>query len=72
MKSFELELAELKRLAGISEAKDADGSASPFTYGGSERGEYMKKNKIRPGSDEWFRLWFARTAMTGENPMPKK
>lgn len=73
MKSTDLEsvdLARLKKLAGIQE--DTDGATSPLTHGGTERAEYMRKHNIKPGTDEWFRLWFARTGLTGENPMPKR
>lgn len=73
MKSADLEnidLARLKKLAGIKE--DADGTNSPLTHGGTEKGEYMRKHNIRPGTDEWFRLWFARPGLTGEQSMSKK
>jgi hypothetical protein len=66
-----VDLERLKKLAGIT-TEDADGAASPLTHGGTERAEYMRKHNIRPGTDEWFRLWFARTGLTGETPMPKK
>jgi len=66
----EIDLARLKKLAGINEK--SDGSDSPLTHGGTERAEYMRKNNIKPGTDEWFRLWFARPGLTGERPMPRK
>ena len=37
----------------------------------AKKAEYQKKHKIQPGTDEWFKLWFARPKLTGENPMPK-
>jgi hypothetical protein len=36
-----------------------------------ERSQYQKKHNIKPGTDEWFKLWFAKPRLTGENPMPK-
>lgn len=38
---------------------------------GTSKGQYMRKNKIQPGTDEWFRLWFAKPKLTGENPYGK-
>ena len=75
MKVYDLdkELTKLKQLAGIVDTldrkDDTDPQASPLTYGGTERAEYMRK--IQPGTDEWFKLWFAREALTGEDRFPK-
>ena len=63
------ELEELRKLAGIDEAK----SSSPVDGSiGTNKGEYMRKHNIKPGTDEWFKLWFARPGLTKENPTPKK
>lgn len=67
---IEADLARLKKLAGISES--TDGNDSPLTHGGTERAQYMRKHNIKPGTDEWFRLWFSKTGLTGERPMPRK
>jgi len=62
------EADKLRKLAGID--KNAD---SPITGEiGTNKGKYMQQHNIRPGSDEWFKLWFARPKLTGENPTPKK
>jgi hypothetical protein len=73
------ELARVKKLAGIDQLglmermNDRSGESSPVDgHIGTEKGEYQRKHNIRPGSDEWFKLWFARPQLTGENPMPKK
>lgn len=74
-----MEIAELKRLAGINEFKGYvkydsvnpnDGSNISIT--GNEKGELMKKNKIRPGTPEWFQLWFSLPYLTGEKPVGDK
>jgi hypothetical protein len=58
----------LRKLAGID--KNAE---SPITGEiGTNKAEYMRQHNIRPGTDEWFKLWFARPTLTGENPAPKK
>jgi len=59
---------ELRKLAGIDKK-----APSPITGEiGTEHGQYMRKHNVQPGTDEWFKLWFSRPTLTGENPMPKK
>jgi len=54
---------ELKRLAGIGVYR---GQTSPITAGsnisitGNEKAQLMKKHNIKPGTREWFKLWFSR------------
>ena len=31
-------------------------------------GKVQQDRNIKPGTDEWFKLWFARTPLTGEKP----
>jgi len=64
----EFDLNRLKTLAGLSSGAKGDGVESPLTHGGSEIGEYMKKNNIEPGTEAWFKLWFSRPKLTRENP----
>jgi hypothetical protein len=71
-------LADLKRLAGIDtlsllERVDTSEDQSPITGEiGTNKAEYMRQHNIKPGTDEWFKLWFARPKLTGENPTSKK
>lgn len=66
-------IEELKKLAGITnravmqEYKGYPGSNISVT--GNEKGELMKKHDIRPGTEAWFKLWFARPYLTGERPI---
>lgn len=46
-----------------------DGSNISIT--GNAKGELMKKNNIKPGTPEWFKLWFSLPYMTGEKPVGK-
>ena len=65
-----MELEELKRLAGIYERhgwKQYDGPNLSIT--GTEKQYYEAKLDIKPGTPEWFKLWFARPKLTGENPL---
>jgi hypothetical protein len=66
-------IEELKTLAGITnravmqEYRGFPGSNISVT--GNEKGELMKKHDIRPGTEEWFRLWFSKPYLTGEKPI---
>lgn len=66
-----MNIEDLKRLAGIDGEKDNGSMGENLSYVGTAKSQYMKKHKIQPGSQEWFKLWFAKPKMTGENPMPK-
>jgi len=67
------DLQQLKLLAGIGnravmqEYKGFAGSNISVT--GNEKGELMKQHDIRPGTEEWFRLWFSRPWLTNEQPI---
>lgn len=68
-----MDINDLKRLAGITEFKGFkpyEGSNISIT--GNEKGELMKKHNIKPGTDEWFKLWFSKPYLTGEQPIDKK
>tara|TARA_B100000809_G_scaffold69623_1_gene66935 strand:- start:183 stop:407 length:225 start_codon:yes stop_codon:yes gene_type:complete len=69
------ELYRLKKLAGILDKNDnevSEDGGSNISIQGSKRGKYMRKHNVKPGTDEWFKLWFAKPKLTGENPMPKR
>lgn len=69
------EIARLKRLAGIIDKegnKVNSDDESNISIVGSEKGKYQREKNIKPGTDEWFRLWFAKPYLTGEKPMSKK
>ena len=59
---------DLMRLAGISEQKGDDSMGSNISYTASKISKTMKDKNIQPGTDEWFRLWFAKPYLTGEKP----
>lgn len=64
-----MEISELKRLAGITNKETEE---SNISITGNEKGELMKKHNIKPGTDEWFQLWFSRPYLTGEKPVGGK
>jgi hypothetical protein len=72
---FAEQLKKLKVLAGIYQpykVEDASTDQDNISHTGTEKGEYQRKNNIQPGTPEWFKLWFARPTMTGEDPFGKK
>ena len=66
-------IEELKTLAGIGNRavmQEYRGFAgSNISVTGNEKGELMKKHDIRPGTEEWFKLWFSKPYLTGERPI---
>lgn len=67
-----MDLETLKRLSGLTTTNNTPSVGENISHTGTEKAEYQRKHNIRPGTDEWFRLWFSKPYMTGENPMPKK
>ena len=67
-----MNIEELKRLAGVNEPQANESSmVENLSYIGTQKSQYQRKHNIKPGSPEWFKLWFAKPRLTGENPMPK-
>lgn len=73
------ELDQIKKLAGINEFKGFMKYEAADPYGGSnisltgnEKRQLEKKHNIRPGTDEWFKLWFSLPYLTGEKPYEGK
>lgn len=73
------ELKDIQRLAGLTdlnkgELQEYTGLGSVNTEGSNisktaqEKADYQNKNKIEPGSQEWFKLWFSKPYLTGEKP----
>jgi hypothetical protein len=71
--NLEQQLEELKVLSGIYKPYQPEElKQENLSYTGTEKSQYQKKHKIEPGTKEWFKLWFSRPKMTGENPFGKK
>jgi len=49
--------AKLKPLAGSNISKT-----------GTHVARFQRRKHIQPGTESWFRLWFAKPGLTGENP----
>jgi hypothetical protein len=66
-----VDIQDLKRLAGIQNNSSEPSMGENISHTGTAKAEYQRKHNIRPGTPEWFRLWFAQPRLTGENPMPR-
>ena len=65
--NLDITLDDLRRLSGVTQ--QVIGEESNISITGNEKGELMKKHNIKPGTDEWFKLWFSRPYLTGEKPV---
>ncbi len=82
------DLSRLQQLAGIpqlQEAKDKKANAtysnpgglkspvgSNISYTANEKRRLEKEHNIKPGTPEWFQLWFSLPYLTGEKPVGKE
>lgn len=60
------DLEKLKMLAGVTNTTSLGASIS---MNASDKGRIMREQNIRPGTDAWFKLWFAKPYLTGESPV---
>jgi len=69
-----MDIDTLRKLAGIKNMANMqpvqfDQSGSNVSLTGTEKSQLQRENNIQPGTQEWFRLWFARPYLTGEKPI---
>jgi hypothetical protein len=69
------DIQQLKKLAGIGQgtpSRNPDGGMSPLgsnpSITASDKRQYEREHKIKPGTDAWFKLWFSKPHLTGEKP----
>mgnify|MGYP003115740761 CR=1 FL=1 len=55
-------LEELKKLAGVHTNTIPKENIS---ITGTEKASIQRKKGIKPGSEDWFKLWFSRPYLTG-------
>ena len=65
-----MNLDDLKKLAGL-EKQNTINIGSNVSITGMEKANLMKQHNIKPGTPEWFQLWFSRPYLTGEKPVGK-
>lgn len=68
---MKLEPVDLQRLAGITSPVDSPDMGANMSITGTEKAQLMRQHDIRPGTPEWFQLWFSRPYLTGEPPVSK-
>ena len=67
-----MDLVELRKLAGLNSKQSKEiNNGSNISLTGMEKSALMKKHNIKPGTPEWFQLWFSRPYLTGEKPVGK-
>ena len=69
-----MNIEDLQHLAGI---RNKFTGWTPYTVEnisitGTEKAQIQRKKKIKPGTDEWFKLWFSQPHSTGEKPYEDK
>ena len=62
------ELEYIKKLAGINEFKGYKPYEENISVTGTEKRRIEKEKGIKPGTDEWFKLWFSLPGLTGNAP----
>lgn len=64
------DLERIKILSGINNKPNwTQYQGINVSITGTEKAELQRDRKIEPGTQEWFRLWFARPYLTGERPV---
>ena len=63
----DMSLDDLKRLSGNGKII-GETTVAPNSALATQKAQYMRENNIKPGTDAWFKLWFARPDITGESP----
>ena len=67
------DIQQLKMLAGIGNRPNFQTyhgyPGSNISITGTEKAEIQREQKIKPGTDAWFRLWFSKPYLTGETPI---
>lgn len=62
------ELKAIQHLAGLgSDARLHEMRGSNVSVTGCENGRIQREQNIKPGTPEWFKLWFSKPFLTGEN-----
>jgi hypothetical protein len=62
-------LAEYKQK--VADMNKQAGQGSNITYTAAENARIMREQNIKPGTPEWFKLWFSLPYLTNEKPTGK-
>lgn len=64
-----MNIDELCRLSGIESRSDNGPDGSNISITGNEKAKIQREKGIKPGTPEWFQLWFSLPYLTGEKPV---
>lgn len=67
----DMTLDDLKRLSGSGKIT-GEVNSTPDHQLAARKSQYMRENNIKPGTQEWFKVMFAKPHLTGEDPFSKK
>ena len=65
------ELERIKQLAGVDKLPVDQSMGENLSYVGTQKSQYQRKHNIKPGTDEWFKLWYTQPSPTSENTLHK-
>ena len=67
------ELARMQYLAGLGHTPQLQETiGNNITHTAAENARIMREKNIRPGTPEWFQLWFSLPYLTGERKHESK
>ena len=66
-----MNIEDLQHLAGIKNQFTWLTTYVPenMSVTGTEKAQIQRKKNIKPGTNEWFKLWFSQPHLTGEKPI---
>jgi hypothetical protein len=66
----DMTLDELKQLSGSGKITGETTTTSNNELTAKKQ-QYIRENNIKPGTQEWFKVMFAKPHLTGEDPFSK-
>jgi hypothetical protein len=66
----DMTLDELKQLSGSGKIT-GETTTTPNNELAAKKQQYIRENNIKPGTQEWFKVMFAKPHLTGEDPFSK-
>lgn len=66
----DMSLDELKRLSGAGKIT-GENTIGPDLHSAAKKAQFIKENNITPGTEAWFKVMFAKSHLTGEDPFSK-
>ena len=64
------ELERIKKLAGVNEFTGYKPYTENISVTGTEKQRIEREKNLRPGDEDWFKLWFSRPYWKGQEYPP--